>query len=205
MPNLRTSAHLAGTLLALVVLWGSIGDHQGRAPTSQLSPSEREMVGWARNRFALVGLELPPVQVAFHDDTKPCDGNNGLYRKSGSGAEVRICIPDVPTAAFDLLRRRTLVHELAHAWEQASLDDTQRRRLLPILDAESWYAPGSDWDRRGAERFAETIVWGLYDQLRRPTLIDVPCAEIHADFAAITGFGALGPLEVVCHLADPAR
>jgi len=46
----------------------------------------------------------------------------------------------------------------------------------------------------------ETIVWGLYDQLRRPTLVDTACAKVHADFREITGHLAPGPTSGACSI-----
>lgn len=167
-------------------------------PVERLTGEEQELVDWARGRFALVGLDLPDVEILFHGDNEPCAGNKGRYRLSGGHARIDVCIADKPTFHFQLQRRRTLIHELAHAWDHANLDDADRMRLLDVVDAESWYAPESHWDERGVERFAETIVWGLYDQLRRPVFIDVPCDELHADFIEITGSNALGPLQPNC-------
>ncbi len=170
----------------------------GATSSSALTPSEEDLVTWARHRFSLVGFELPVVDVAFHDDTEPCGGHTGRFRGDSKHRQIEVCVPDRGTFASHLQRQRTLVHELAHAWDHANLDRRDRAELLGILDASDWYAPEFEWEERGVERFAETIVWGLYDQLRRPTLIDVPCGELHADFRAITGFAAPGPLEQVC-------
>lgn len=170
------------------------------APAVALTPADREVVEWAMSRFALVGLDMPVVEISFHDDTESCQGYDGVYEGSRLGPRVRVCIPDRGTFASTLERRRTLAHELAHAWEQANLDDDDRVELLAHLDADGWYAPEVAWEHRGAERFAETIVWRLYDQRRRPTLIDVHCRELHADFLTITGTTALGPIEPVCEL-----
>lgn len=169
----------------------------GRA-IEPLTADEQELVAWAYERFALVGLDLPRVDITFHDDTAPCGGHHGRYRGAGERRHVAVCVPDRATFASRLQRQRTLVHELAHAWDHATLNPRDRIDLLDILDASDWDAPDSDWDERGVERFAETIVWGLYDQLRRPVLIDVPCRELHADFHAITGTHAPGPLEDAC-------
>ena len=145
-----------------------------------------------------MGLQLPEVALSFHDDTEACGFNDGSYQGRGGGHRVRICIRDHGTFASNLERQRTLIHELAHAWDQANLDDVDRQKLLPVLGADDWYAPDEAWEDRGAERFAETIVWGLYDQLRRPTLIDTPCADLHADFHSITGRTAAGPVTDGC-------
>lgn len=171
-----------------------------------LTPDERDMIAWARGRFALVGLDLPELDISFHEDTRFCGGHDGVYRHDQGRPRVRICVPDPGTFAFTLHRKRTLIHEFAHAWEQANFEDEDRRDLLAILDADDWYAPEAPWEQRGAERFAETLVWGLYDQIRRPTLIEVSCPQVHANFRAITGTTALGPLEARCELgaAQPA-
>ena len=165
----------------------------------ELTPDEANLVRWATDRFALVGLDLPAVEMSFHGEREPCEGNQGIYQDDGR-ARVLVCIPDYGTFASNLLRQRTLVHELAHAWEQANLDDAERQALLEILDADDWYGPEATWEERGAERFAETIVWGLYDQVRRPTLIDTACAEVHADFREITGHLAPGPTNGGCSI-----
>lgn len=169
-----------------------------------LTIEEQELVNWAFARFAQVGMELPPVAISFHDDTDACGGARGRFRGSGDDRTVIVCVLDAGTFATRLERQRTLVHELAHAWDHANLDDDTRRHLLPIVDAHDWFASDADWDARGIERFAETIVWGLYDQLRRPVLIDASCGELHADFLVITGTSPPGPLERVCHL-PPSR
>ncbi len=200
MRNARLVLVTAGNLLIPLMLWGALTVLPSvTAPVSgPLTPAEKDLVDWAESRFAIVGLDLPDVEVSFHDHTDPCRGHDGIYVGSRDGARVAVCVPDRGTYAFDLERRRTLIHELAHAWEQANLGEADRIRLLEIVDADSWYAPESDWDQRGTERFAETIVWGLYDQRRRPTLIDVPCKELHADFISITGSTAPGPIEPIC-------
>lgn len=163
-----------------------------------LTPKERSLLQWASDRFALVGLELPDVDVSFHDDARPCNGHEGIFHGDGVRPRLQVCVPDRGTSASDLWRQRTLIHELAHAWEHVNLDDADRSELLEVLDADRWFSNDLTWDERGGERFAETIVWGLYDQLRRPVLIDGSCQELHADFQYITGHTAPGPLAEVC-------
>jgi hypothetical protein len=203
------------TVVASVVLWSGVS----RLPVSgasappdlppptttlpahepiALTPAERELVKWVTSRFALVDLHLPEVDVTFHDDSSACEFHDGIYYSDGAHHRVLVCIPDRGTFASNLERQRTLTHEFAHVWEQANLDDIDRQSLLSVVDAQDWYASESAWGERGAERFAETIVWGLYDQLRRPTLIEAPCAELHADFHSITGYTAPSPVAAGC-------
>ena len=196
----QPAAHLvseAGSSSTRIDVGASIGE---TSVSATLTPAERQLVESATQRFALVGLDLPDVEVSFHDDIEACGWNEGIYHGNGGVHQVQVCVRDRGTFASDLNRSRTLIHELAHAWEQASLDDTDRHQLLSVLDAEAWVTSDLAWEDRGAERFAETIVWGLYDQLRRPILISGSCAELHADFQLITGYSAPGPLEPVCAL-----
>lgn len=191
--------HGAVALALLLALFAVIDAPPGDAPAAgPLSPSERQLTTWAEGRFAAVGLDLPPVDVSFHEDSGPCGGHEGIYRHVGGRHLVLVCITDRGSAASDLLRRRTLLHELAHAWERANLDDPGREALLVLLEADEWLPAGAPWEERGAERFAETIVWGLYDQPRRPVLIDVACSTLATRFEAITGHHPLGTVEGHC-------
>jgi hypothetical protein len=186
-------------------LVGSSGPDEGTASSSPdepigaaLAPAERVLVQSVIDGFTLVGLELPDVDVHFYDDKGPCDGHEGIFRGDHVTPRLHICVADRGTAASDLWRRRTLIHEFAHAWDHANLQDKDRSGLLAMLEAERWFSNESAWADRGGERFAETIVWGLYDQLRRPVKIDVSCRELNADFQHITGQAPLGPVREGC-------
>lgn len=168
-----------------------------------LASDERELVAWASARFALVGLDVPDVDIRFHDDTTVCGGDHGRYQSAGDRRRIDVCVADTGSFASHLHRQRTLVHELAHAWDHANLDDAGRTELLDLLGVSAWYAPDAEWDQRGVERFAETITWALYDQLRRPVLVDLSCRDLHVVFHATTGKVAPGPLEPVCDLPEP--
>jgi hypothetical protein len=170
-----------------------------------LSTSELETLRWVAGRFSLVDLEVPDVEIAFHPSSEDCGWNDGRYRSDGHTRLVDICVPDHGTFASDLHRRRTLVHELAHAWDDVNLTDDDRSSLLSVVGGDAWYDTDVDWGARGAERFAETIVWGLYDQRRRPTKVDVPCADLHRAFVEITGHEPPGPLEPICDLSRTGR
>mgnify|MGYP001822216399 CR=1 FL=1 len=165
-----------------------------------LTRDEEDLVEVVTNRFTRVGLDLPQIAVSFHDDAADCKWAHGIYYGEDGRHRVGVCVPDHGTFASNLQRQRTLTHEFAHAWEQAHLTAADRDRLLSVLDTDDWYAPEADWADRGAERFAETIVWGLYDQIRRPVLIGANCRELHADFRHITGRAPIGPIANACEL-----
>jgi hypothetical protein len=157
-------------------------------------------VEWAQGQFRAAGLNLPVVEISFSTDADDCDGEQGVYRRRGGTHSVTVCVPDLQGAAIEHRRRRTLLHELAHAWDHATLTDVDRELLLPDLEATDWYDPDAAWDQRGVERLAETLTWGLLDQKRRPLKIDTDCAAIHVDFITITGSAVLGPIDRICEI-----
>ncbi|MDX2379725.1 MAG: hypothetical protein QNM02_08200 [Acidimicrobiia bacterium] len=193
----------AFTILSLTPLAGSTAHSEFDAAAETAGPvrhdataAEAEIVDWAVGRFELAGLTLPSVEVSFSSDEADCGGHEGLYRRRDGEHLVTVCIPgDHPDA--DDYRRRTLLHELTHAWDQSSLTSDERDHLLPVLDVTDWYE-ADEWGRRGIERLAETFVFGLLDQPRRVLLIAVDCSDAYADFQAITGSTPLGPIPPLC-------
>lgn len=162
-------------------------------PVNTLTPYETELVAWAQERFESVGLHVPTTSIAFETDRRACDMAGGLYRGRNGAHSVTVCVRASESFAADLQRRRTLLHELAHAWEQEHLDDADRQRLNERFGTASWSDGTHAWSERGAEHFAETMVFGLLDQTKREVKIDVGCPELAARFSAITGKDVPGP------------
>lgn len=179
-------------------------DEPGESGANALTSEQRELVDWVRTQFGRVGLVLPDVEIAFHAGTEACRGGHGRFR--GPLRRVDICTPATGPSSKESFRRRTIVHEMAHAWDHDKLVDSERASLLDVLGADVWHDDDIPWGDRGAERFAEAVVWATYEQLRRPTLVRMPCARLHAAFVAATERAPLEPWEVVCDLgrADPA-
>lgn len=109
--------------------------------------AQAEIVQSAIRRFAEAGLELPPLDVTFHEDRTQCGGNHGSFRWVDAEAEVKICNA----------RTHIVLHELAHAWEAAVVDERTRRRFTQDLGLASWNDPEVPWSDRGIERAANTI------------------------------------------------
>jgi hypothetical protein len=169
----------------------------GSGPTGRgVSAAEADIITWAAGRFELAGLALPVVEVSFSTDAADCGGHEGLYRRRDGAHLVTVCTPDDHPTADDY-RRRTLIHELAHAWDQSSLNSADRDGLLPVLNVEDWYEADARGER-GIERLAETFVFGLLDEPRRVLLIAADCADVYADFVGITGSAPIGPIPPIC-------
>lgn len=112
---------------------------------------ELELLDDARSRFALAGLELPDVSVEFPSAESACYGFGGVYLPSE--LTVRICRPSAST----------MVHELAHAWVETTMNDSGRQAFLQLRGLETWTG-GERWDERGAEQAAEILTWALMEE-----------------------------------------
>ena len=84
--------------------------------------SDADLTAWALEQFDRSGLVLPPLTIAFHDDREDCGGHFGLYR-AGEPAHVDIC--GFNHDRFVVTARKTVLHELGHAWTQHTLDEQE--------------------------------------------------------------------------------
>ena len=113
------------------------------------SPELHQRAEIAAQQFLDAGLDLRGVVVVFHPTTDGCGGHDGVYRPATH--HIDICNPN----------EFIIVHELAHAWDHANLDDDIRRRYMELRGLEAWNDSSVPWKQRGIEDLAETIVWGL--------------------------------------------
>jgi hypothetical protein len=121
------------------------------------SRTQIEDAQWALNRFRAAGIELPSLQIIFHDNYRACGNREGVLRIAGERAEIHECERDRSRS------RRSLLHELAHAWDHVADGVTRERRarFLEARNLSSWDADGLPWQERGEEQAAEIVAWGL--------------------------------------------
>lgn len=119
-----------------------------------LTSEQREFVSWGEARFADAGLTLPEVEYVFHDDLEECGWHGGKYRPSTR--TVTMCNADP----------KTLIHELAHAWETTRLTDETRNAFMELRGLTEWTGRSVPWSERGAEQVAEVITWGVEEASR---------------------------------------
>jgi hypothetical protein len=112
---------------------------------------EQEWIDFAFTQFALAGLELPDVPITFPTEATACHGYGGVYLPTQQA--VRICRPS----------KRTMIHELAHAWIEMTISDDDRQTFLEVRGLDLWVG-GDQWDQRGAEQAAEIITWAVMDR-----------------------------------------
>lgn len=149
---------------------------------SQSRPAEA-LLEWARARFARAGLDLPAVSVAFHDQREACAGHPGLFRDQPD-PRIDICgLFDLSTAA-----KKTMLHELSHAWAYENLSDDDIDEFLALRGLEIWAGPDAPWELKGTEHAAEIISWALFDrELDLVTIPDADAQAIESSYRVLTG------------------
>jgi hypothetical protein len=113
------------------------------------SPGLHQRAETASQHFLEAGLDLRGVVIVFHPDADACGGHDGVYRSAMHS--IDICNTN----------QLIIMHELAHAWDWANLDDETRVRYMELRGIERWNDASDPWKQRGIEDLAETVVWGL--------------------------------------------
>jgi hypothetical protein len=148
-------------LLALVASSGSLGERASAADMPAVSlhpqlqvhggtPQQHARLELARARFRDAGLALPDLHVHL-PPPEACGEHLGHFAGGPSSWSITIC------AELDFL----FEHELAHAWEAATLDDATRRAFMAARGYQVWDAPDVPWRERGREGVAFIIQQGL--------------------------------------------
>jgi hypothetical protein len=128
------------------------------------TPAQQAMARWAVGRFEAEGLMLPSLEIRFHPSRDGCEGRMGSY----SNGTADLCAEHV-----NWISRRTLLHEMAHGWVEATASSDLKSRFLRLRQLETWSDHDVDWEGRGTEHAAEIISWALDGQgtgIRRPSI-----------------------------------
>jgi hypothetical protein len=168
------------------------------------SPGLEQVLRWGIGRFRAAGLEPPALaSVSFSAATGRCAGVGGRARLGDDGVELLLCFGEekvcreATCATATLSARITLLHELAHAWLHAHLDEQAEQAYVDRIGVQAWNSGDLPWAERGVERAAETLMWGLLDRhIPLPRIGDPPCEDLSADFRLLTGVAALRDCEV---------
>ena len=140
---------------------------------------------WAFDRFDQSGLELPPLSLAFHDERTGCEGHVGYYRP-GPPASIDIC--GFNWDRFLVTPKKTILHELAHAWGHQTLDSETRNLFLDSRGLDTWQDASVPWEEQGIEHAAEVIAWGLMDEdLHLASIGETDSVQLAEAFELLTG------------------
>jgi len=129
------------------------------------STAQTVMTLESAGRFREAGLGEPTVRIRFHDDREACDGRTG---RSWNGT-VDLC--GIHT---NDLSRRTVLHEMAHAWLDAHVTAGLEERFLRLRQLERWNDHDDEWEQRGSEQAAEIVEWALAGQGTGTELPSIP-------------------------------
>lgn len=118
--------------------------------------AEQQAMGrWAAERFEDAGIGVPTVALRFHEDRSGCEDRMGYYRDG---------VADLCGVHVNDLSRRTLLHELSHAWVDSHVSVSLEQRFLRLRQLETWNDDSADWEERGTEHAAEIVGWAVAGQ-----------------------------------------
>lgn len=138
--------------------------------------------------FEAANLELPPLQIEFHDTAEGCKGHEGFYRPVTAERPAL-------TDRIDICNRLTviLLHELAHAWKHHNLDSETKDAFTAHWGLDDWNDKTDAHGDRGVERAAHTIAFTLNQS--EPTVSESILRYI-CDYELLTG----STLEIHTHV-----
>ena len=163
------------------------------------TPETEEYVRWGLQRFAAAGVTLPKVDsVTFVLDQSRCPLRSpGFAWYSRSGADIWLCFQpgdvcvDPGCSNWTTIASRTLLHEYAHAWIAQNVTESTREAFMGLAGVSRWQDFDDEWDQRGVERAANTIMLGLLD---KPLPMEPRACEVLAvKFRLLTGAAPPAP------------
>ena len=143
------------------------------------TPPEVAMVRWAVGRYGNAHLELPSLDIYFHEDVSRCRGGIGFY----AGDRIDMC----PGLIMNLVPRHDMLHEMAHAWSNHSLTADEREAFVSLRGIRTWNSQDEPWQVRGFEQTAEIVAWAIGDGVITPSIPNNDEASLVADYELLTG------------------
>jgi hypothetical protein len=139
--------------------------------TYNSTPVLNDAITWGLERFTTAGLDVPPItSVTFTVQNDLCEDLRARYLPSDEGIELEFCVDERSACGQPECTeivpgwRAVILHEFAHAWLDAQLDEVDRQRFLDHVGLDTWRDPNLPWDEKGVEHAADTIAWGLMDR-----------------------------------------
>jgi hypothetical protein len=105
----------------------------------------------ALDRFRAASLKLPDIDIQFSIDESGCMGHMGRFDPGPTPWRISIC------SHLDFVYE----HELAHAWERATMTDETRQAFMTLRGLTIWSDSVVPWNERGVEGVAFIIQQGL--------------------------------------------
>ena len=149
--------------------------HESAVVVVKGTAAEQALVDEVVGRFESHGIELPPVEIAFHHDRESCLGNLGYYVHPAG--KLDMCNWG---QHYRITPATTLLHELGHALTFANMSEAEREAFVTLRGLEVWH--GHDvWWHNGQEQAAEIVAWAVGGDLYAGVHLD---AVEHSDRVA---------------------
>jgi hypothetical protein len=140
------------------------------------SASQFGRLALALDRFSAAGLKLPDMHIQFSTNESACGGRMGQFDPGSSPWRISIC------SHLDFVYE----HELAHAWERATMTDESRQAFMELRGLTVWADSVVPWKERGLEVVAFIIQQGLAGLPLPPVLSAEGLSRMKA-FELLTG------------------
>ena len=144
---------------------------------------------WALALYEAAELELPRIRFEHHaDDNEACFGRIGSHLPDGDVSVINLCTTDI-IGAVEVM----IVHEIAHAWAEHSLEPEPKAAFKELRGWEHWRDyNAAPWHENGTEQAAEFLVWGLLDRpYSMVRIYHSGCDELEAGYETLTGSAPL--------------
>ena len=113
------------------------------------------------------GFTAPEFLARFHTTDEACKGHRGLHVVTTDGVStIHVCATHDNPLVIEMVRERTLMHEVAHAWVNQNVSDQQMADFMELRGLSVWEGNGAAWADLGAEHAAEILLWGMTDETR---------------------------------------
>ena len=191
------ATYTTSRIITVAVLAIALGaPAQASTATTELTPpvfsSEHDAAAyaWTQDLFAAAGFEQPATAIEFFASDEECGGARGRAWFNDTGTTtIAICAthdnPEVETT----WRKRTLLHEIAHAWIDQNVSPEDLDAFTELRGLERWSDRDVNWEDRATEHAAEIFMWGLQDgDYNVDFRIDASsCSELAAGYELLTG------------------
>lgn len=114
------------------------------------------------------GFAVPEFLARFHTTDEPCKGHRGLHVVTSDGVStIHVCATHDNPLVIEMVRERTLMHEVAHAWVDQNVSADQVIAFMDLRCLRVWDdGTVAAWGELGAEHAAEILLWGMTGETR---------------------------------------
>ena len=146
--------------------------------------------------FEANGFEAPDFLARFHTTDEACKGHRGLHVVTSDGVStIHVCATHDNPLVIEIVRERTLMHEVAHAWVNQNVSAQQMADFMELRGLTVW-DDGSlaAWENLGAEHAAEILLWGMTDETRNinPRIDDSDIDNLRAAYRVLISGTSVG-------------